>query len=320
MIPTLPSSARVAPVSRPVRYAAWCCWCGVLLACALVLKAQSQAAKVLILNSDQTVDRYATVQAAFKETLGKPTIDIDLAARKLSESQLERLLRDEGAESIYCIGSKAYLLANRVARERTIVMSSAINWQRLPTRKQTRIVATELPVEAQLTLFRYFFPQVKRIGVIYSPEFNREWVREAQDAAERLGVELVAESVRRTSSVPGDLKSLLPKVDALWLTADPTVLSNEATIRDIFQQCQGARKPVFTYSAAYAELGATLMISPDIPTIGRQAAGLLLAEDTGAQPVQSPAGSEITLNLRAVKALGLDLNEEAMDSVNAVIR
>ena len=58
-----------------------------------------------------------------------------------------------------------------------------------------------------------------------------------------------------------------------------------------------------------------------MPTIGRQAAGLLQGLRPGAKKeVQSPAGSEVTLNLRAVKDYGLTLNEEAMDSVNRVLR
>ena len=78
---------------------------------------------------------------------------------------------------------------------------------------------------------------------------------------------------------------------------------------------------MFTYATAFAEFGPTLIVAPDVPTIGRQAAGLLQSVRPGAkQEVQSPAGSEVTLNLRAVQDYGLTLNPEAMDSVNHVIR
>jgi putative tryptophan/tyrosine transport system substrate-binding protein len=295
---------------------------GVLLAFALgvylPMKAQTPHRRVLILNSDRSVEKYEVAQAAFESTIDAQTIDVDLAARRLSETQLRRMLQAEMPTAIYCIGSDAYQQASSVARDQTIVMSSVINWQRFPSRRNTLVIASELPAESQLTMFRYFFPSVKRLGVLYSSEYNREWMTQAVSAGRDVGVEVTGESVRRSSSVARELRALLPRVDALWITADPVVLTEE-TIAEIFRQCHEAKKPVFAYSPAFADLGATLMVSPDFPTIGRQAAGLLQSSEPGGT-VQSPAGSEIILNLRTIKEYALEFNPEALDSVNSVIR
>jgi putative ABC transport system substrate-binding protein len=116
------------------------------------------------------------------------------------------------------------------------------------------------------------------------------------------------------------LSRLLPKVDALWVASDPVVLANEEAVRRVFAAADDARKPSFTYSSAFAEFGPTLIVAPDVPTIGRQAAGILKSLKPGSpKEIQSPAGSEVTLNLRAVREYRLELNEEARDSVNRFI-
>ena len=108
-------------------------------------------------------------------------------------------------------------------------------------------------------------------------------------------------------------------MDALWLTPDPVVLESETVAQLYFKRADAARKPVFTYSAAFTGLGATLVLAPDMPTIGRQAAGV--AQDhAGSQAVSTPAGSEVTLNLNRVQQYGMDFNREALDSVNNIIR
>ena len=291
-----------------------------MLAASWALFAQAQAERVVVVNSDGAVEKYKAAQEAFRETLGKPVKAIDIA--KMSDAAAERAIRAEAPTAVYCIGARAFLASSRAARGRPIVMSSAINWQRLPgsDAAQTHIIANELSSEAQLTMFRYFFPEVKRVGVLYSAEFNRQWIVDAAAAGRNVGVEVIGVSVRSAQGAPSELSHLLPRVDALWITADPVVLVDETAARALFAAAAVARKPVFTYASAFAELSPTLIVAPDVATIGRQAAGLLQGLGPGAKKqIESPAGSEVILNLRAVQEYGLELNNEAMDSVNRLL-
>ncbi len=281
--------------------------------------AQPSAAKVLVINSDASVEKYNVAQQSFIETIGMPVKELNLAG--LSDSAAERAVRAEVPTALYCIGSRAFLTAGKAAKGKPTVLSSTINWQRLPAAASAHVIATEVASESQLTMFSYFFPKVKRIGVLYSAEFNRQWMADAMAAARDVGVEVIGVPVRTTSGARRELGGLLSRVDALWVTADPVVLADVAAVRTLFTACAAAKKPVFTYSTAFSEFDPTLIVAPDIPTIGRQAASLLQGLVPGAKrEVQSPAGSEVTLNLRAVKEYGLVLNNEALDSVNHVIR
>ena len=301
--------------------AAWLVLLVLAVTVLLALAAAPPAVKVLVVNSDASVAKYVEVQNAFKETLGTDAgtvTEVDLS--KVGEAGLRRALAADNPGILYCIGGNAYQSAVKLAKGRSIILSTAINWDRFkPDPRTTRVIANELPAVAQLTLFRHFFPKLQRVGVVYNPAINQQWFEQAVAAGKEVGVEVIGRKVTRSAQVGSALTELTPKVDALWLTPDPVVLENEAAAQLYFTRADAARKPVFAYSPAFTGLGATLVLAPDMPTIGRQAAGV--AQDfAGAPPVSTPAGSEVTLNLKCVQQYGLEFNRDALDAVNNLIR
>jgi len=301
--------------------------CLLFLALLLVLSPASvfagEHAKVLILNSDSKVQKYTFTNDTFKSKLGYNIAEIDLLGNKVNESSIKKTLSSFKPDVIYCIGARAYLAAHKLAKNSSIVFSSTLNWKRLPINKNTYGVANELPTGMQLMIYRYFFPTINKIGVVYSESFNKEWLKAAIKAANDIGVEIIGEPVRKPEDVGGALSRLLPKVDALWITPDPVVLSSTQAILQIFSQSNTLKKPVFAYNEVYARFGAVLVISADLATIGRQAAEVatkILENKKIPSKIQNPAGSYITLNMIKVEKYGLDINLEAMDSVNRLIQ
>ena len=277
---------------------------------------------ILVLNSDMNVQKYLTVQTEFKSRLGIPQVEIDLGRRWVDESRIEEAILDEDPDIIYCIGSRAYLLAHKLARDKSLIFSSAINWQRFPMTQDTYGVANELPPGMQLMMYRYFFPEISKIAVLYS-EINKEWLETATQDAKQVGIEIIGRVVSKPDQVVTSLVELLPQVDALWLISDPIVLSNEKAVRNIFAQTDAAKNPVFAYNEAFATYGAVMVISADVPTIGRQVAQLtvrILENRKIDERIQSPAGTHIIANLRKIEEYGIELNVEALDSVNRIIK
>lgn len=293
----------------------------VLMLLATDVVAESPVGKVVVVNSDAGIEKYKLAQQAFRESFSGEVSVIDIA--RLGEREALQAIRAEAPTALYGIGAKASVAVSKAARGKPVVVSSVINWNRLPEIRSpaVHVVANELPSQTQLTLFRYFFPGIKRVGVLYSRDYNRQWLAGAVAAGKDVGIEVIGVPVRSTRSVDAGLAELLPRVDALWVASDPVVLADEASVRRLFVAIAAARKPSFTYSSAFADFGPTLIVAPDVPTIGRQAASILKAGGNGAaKEIQSPAGSEIILNLGAVRDYGLQLNEEARDSVNRFIR
>ena len=286
-----------------------------------MLSAQEQI-DLLIINSDHAIQKYALTQDVFQANQNKAATVINLADPSVYEAEVADIIKRNQFKIIYCIGTKAYLLANRVAPDKKIIFSSIINWRRLPMTKQSYGIAQELPAGMQLMMYRYLFPEIKKIGVLYSKQYNQEWLSGAIQVAQDVGIELVGEQVSADQNLSTAIEKLFPEVDALWMIADPLVLADKASVVEIFLQAENQKKPVFTYSELFIDFGALLVISADIPTIGRQASAWvdeLRNGKTITERVNNPLGSYVILNMKNIKEYPIRLNKEALGSVNQII-
>ena len=278
---------------------------------------------VLVLNSDASIYKYSLAQSELKSKIANIKCEIDLGSKWKDERKIKKMILDINPGVIYCIGSKAYQMAYKLAEEKNIVFSLVINWRRHPIDKSTYGISNELLQGAQLMIYRYFFQDVSRIGILYSNKYNKEWFDAAAESAKDVGISIVGKPVNKSDKIDSALNKLLPKVDALWLIPDPMVISDIESVNKLFEQCQAAGKPIYTYDKAFTGLGATFIMSADIPTMIRQSAetvSSILENRKIEVKVQNPAGSHIILNMKKVEEYGLNLNIEALDSVNEIIR
>ncbi len=283
----------------------------------------SEAPAILLLNSDGSVEKYSDTGNAFKESLNNlPLQEINMNVPQWEISDVEKMLTTPRFGAVYCIGTKAYLIANQYAGEKNIVFSSIMNWLRLPTTERTYGVSSELPSEMQMMLFRYIFPKVRKISVLYSSQYNKEWFAAALNDAKKMEIEIVGQALADDKETLSALKSLLPGTDAFWLISDPVVMADKTVLFEVLKQCDKAKLPVFSYHDAFAKYGAALVVSADNPTIGRQAAGIATDLLSGKKPEEKvvfPAGTHITLNLKKIGEYGLPYNKDALGSVNNII-
>jgi putative ABC transport system substrate-binding protein len=295
--------------------------CGVLLSLPGHAFAEDSP-EILVLNSDSSVEKYRETQEAFKAMIAQPVLEVDLGDEKWDITDIEDLLYDEDPDVIYCIGTKAYLFANKYAPKKIIVFSSVINWRRLPITDQTYGISNEFHAAMELMQFRYVFPDIQKIGVLYSTKYTEEWFSNAQKAAKEMEVNISGQSIsNRKNAIPA-LKKLLPKIDAFWLISDPEVMSAKEDLLNILEACDAKNIPVFSYHETFANFGAVFTVSVDNPTIGGQAAGIireLLAGSPIEEHVQFPAGTWTVLNRKKVKEYGLQYNEDAIPTINVII-
>ncbi len=277
---------------------------------------------VLILNSDISIYKYSLANTEFKSKVIGLKSEIDLGSKWLDEKAIKNRILEIDPEIIYCIGSKAYQMACKVEKNKNIIFSLIINWHRLPMEKNTYGISNELPQSMQLTMYRYFFPDIKKIGVLYSKDYNKEWFDIAVERAEEMDIDIIGKSVSKPGGIKSALKKLLPKVDALWLIPDPIVIRDLNSVKMIFDKSEAARKPILAYDKAFTNLGASFIMSADISTIGKQAAVLvndIQNEQEISNRIQDPAGTYIILNMKKIKEYEINLNVDALDSVNEII-
>ncbi len=183
-------------------------------------------------------------------------------------------------------------------------------------------ISLDVPIEAQLAMYRALLPTIRVIGVIYDPEKTGTLVKEAAEMAERFGLRFLATPVASQTEVPAALRSLLGKVDALWMLPDDTVITPESLtffLLTAFKQ----NLPVLTISDAFVEAGALAALSPDYTDVGRQACQLSREIESGQRrPAQAsivpPTKVNIALNLQTARQLGLILPPEMVQSASKV--
>ncbi len=278
---------------------------------------------VIILNSDMSIYKYSLAQSELKSKITNLKGEIDLGSKWIDEKKIKKMIYEVNPDVIYCIGSKAYQMAYKLAEKKNIVFSLVINWRRHPIDKGTYGISNEPLQGIQLMMYRYFFKDVNKIGILYSNTYNKEWFDVAVESAKDVGISIIGKSISKPAKIESALNKLLPKVDALWLIPDPMVIYDIESVNKIFKQCQTSGKPIYTYDKAFAGLGATLIMSADIQTMIRQSAQIVsdIQEDRKIEEkVQNPAGSYIILNMKKVEEYGLNLNIEALDSVNEMVR
>ncbi len=292
--------------------------------CLLIGSGQALAEpSVLALVSDGKVSKYRQAMQGFVDASSYEVRVLDITEAGLDEQGIGGVIDAQHPDLIFTVGARAYLLGEKAHDRIPLLFSSAINWQRFPQSKGVYGVAMEVPLSYQFFMYNYFFPTIKRIGVIYSDRYNREYIHRAKQRAKEMGLELVPQKIATSGEIGNALNALAGRIDALWIVADPLVLASSANLQLLFERTEQAGIPIFSYEPAFRNYGPVLTISAEPRSMGAQASALarsVLSGRVSRNQVQEPVGTHITLNLKQVKKLNLKFNEEALDSVTDIIQ
>ncbi|MFC3152053.1 ABC transporter substrate-binding protein [Litoribrevibacter euphylliae] len=282
-------------------------------------KTAAEIDKILVVNSNSHVERYRIAEQAFAESIQGTSYNIiDLMNEDDPVGLLQDVLNHGQFEHIYCIGAKALGSIDYIAPEQDIVFSSVLNWQRFQGQEGISGIASDIAPTSQLAMFKHFFPELTSVGVIYS-DTNKARIKQAVSAAESLGITLHPVQMEDNDDIDHHIQFLSDQVQALWLIPDPVVLSSIHTTTQIFELAHQDKLPIFSSNSLFKDLGATLVVSADLPTIGRQAAILIKNTQQHETQVHYPAGSHIILNMNRTMEYQLELNYQALGSVNELI-
>ena len=184
-------------------------------------------------------------------------------------------------------------------------------------------VMLEFPPAVQLQWVRSFLPDAQTVGVLYNPEENRDTIAEAQRAAARLDLRLVAHEIQRPEDLPGALESLAREVDVLLAVTDRMVLSPQ-TARAILLFTFRNRLPFVGLSASWVKAGALYALERDYEDLGAQCADMALRVQRGTPPSSIPVGMPrkvtFVLNVRTAEHLRLRLPPSLVEDAAEVFR
>lgn len=241
---------------------------------------------------------------------------------------MQRIMESDPA-LILALGAKAAYFAKAATTSRQdvpVIFAMVLNWQRYGLMQgQSNIAGIDSDVSSgtQLLSVNLFFPEVKRLGVLYSEAHSSSAIDEASRAAKLVGLDVVSYQIDRGKELQQAYRRLVGRVDALWLPTDPVLYTLE-NIHWLKRQCLKDRLICIGQSDNIVRLGMLLAVNPDIPSIGSQAAGIadeILHYKTKPSEigVQDPLGTRLTLNAGTAKKIGVTLPEEALHMADEVV-
>lgn len=234
---------------------------------------------------------------------------------QLAEGQhIAKSLRAAPPDLIFAVGLKAAMATKLEIFDTPVVFCMVLNPEAhgLPADNMTGI-AVRPPADTQLAALRSTISKHNRVGVLYDEEHSGDFIRQAHRAAKQQGLELLAIAIRRQDEIPNAVRALLPKIDALWLIQDQTVVS-ESAIPFFLESTLDAKIPLFTFSLTLVQQGALGALISDPWAVGQQAARVAQSRLTGhhasAGVLQVPERPQLALNANVAEYLGVAFSPE----------
>ncbi|MCP5206882.1 MAG: ABC transporter substrate-binding protein [Hahellaceae bacterium] len=179
-----------------------------------------------------------------------------------------------------------------------------------------------LPIDEHLKLVKKIVPTATRLGTIYNPgEANSvtlvEMVKSAGDAH---GLTVTAVAANKTSEVLSAAKSLVGKVDVIYLVTDNTVISAVEAVIKVGEQ---NKLPVIAADTDTVTRGAIAALGFDYYDVGRQTGALVVQILSGVAPGDLPVKGisklDLHLNPGAAQRMGVNLAPALLESAQKII-
>ncbi|MCB1830027.1 MAG: ABC transporter substrate-binding protein [Chromatiaceae bacterium] len=172
-------------------------------------------------------------------------------------------------------------------------------------------VSDLLPLEQHLALIREIVPDAGAVGIPYNPgEANAAvLVKRIEAMAPGLGLKIVTASAPTTGDVLMAARSLVGKVDVIYVTTDNTVI---AAFESVLKVGREAQIPVIAGDTDTVSRGAVAAVGFDYYDVGRQTGVLLLRVLNGEHPgdiaVRGVEKTRLHLNPASARTMGVELS------------
>lgn len=177
------------------------------------------------------------------------------------------------------------------------------------------------PMDKHLGLIRELHPEIKALGVIYnSGEANSRALADLLKAeTSKAGIILEEATVARSSDVFQAAKSLVGKVQAVYVPTDNTVVSAFEALAKV---CQENKLPLYAADVDSVPRGAVAALGFDYYEHGRQTGAMAARIFQGADPattsVETQQDLELHINLPAAALMGVSIPEAMRQAAGKV--
>jgi putative ABC transport system substrate-binding protein len=174
----------------------------------------------------------------------------------------------------------------------------------------------------RLEALRQLLPDVRRLAILGNADYPAAVVEmvDLQATARKLGLETIMPEVRRAEDMAPAIEQLMGRVDALYVSADPLISTNQVRINTL---ALAAQLPTMHGARYYVEDGGLMSYGPNYGEMFRRAGDyvdkILHGTKPGDLPIEQPTKFELVISLKTAKALGITVPPSLLATADEVI-
>jgi len=283
------------------------------------------AEKRVLIVANAAAEPYSQVIAGFKEQLAERRIEAaftELAVPQLSagSSALAAEITAGKPDLILAVGGEASELAAHSSKTVPIVATLILKNTLFETANMTGVSLT-YPLATQIQWLKKFFPEQKRIAILFNPAENTKTIQDLNKETERAGLELTAIPVETPKQLPYALEQLAKEVEILLSIPDEVAMSPK-TAKEVLLASFRNRVPLIGLSDNWVKSGALYALSWDYADLGRQcgvqAQQLLNGVSVQKVPYETPRKVVYTINSKIAEHMNIAIPDSLLKNAKLI--
>ncbi|MBI3449981.1 MAG: ABC transporter substrate-binding protein [Acidobacteria bacterium] len=277
----------------------------------------------VVIALSQDLAPYRAAVDAFRAETGSPVVVMSLKGDVAEGAWVLREIREQKPDAVLTVGSLATEILAPQIPDIPVVFCMAMGVsESVLSAKNVSGISLNVDPETQFRALRRALPGVTTVGVVFDPAHSASLIEDAGRKAKLLGLDLIPRPVSSANDVPGVVRDLVGKVQALWLIPDSTCFSRES-FQFVLNLSLEVKVPLLVFSEAYVSAGALLSLSPDYAEIGRQAARMLRRVNVqgalAGDRVEAPEHPRLVINRRTEGTLNLSIAPETLRAADRIV-
>jgi hypothetical protein len=267
---------------------------------------------VAVLSSDSSP--YQEALTGFEETYGQ-----NVPALHLSREDFKA---PHPGTIVVAFGGKAALEAS--SYEGVIIYGLAPGIKIHTEQRSATLIRihTSPPVRLVLQRYKEVQPSLRRLAVLWIGDSIADYFAEKDQIASALGVELISLHLKTLDDLPGQLRNLQGKADAIWMPPDAALITPQsfAAVREF---CNAQHIPFYVPSDGLVEKGATAAVYTSFRELGRLAGAVAkksAAGTLGETRSVYPDKISLAVNVTAANRSGLTIAPDVLRNADKVVR
>lgn len=255
---------------------------------------------------------FTEIISGIEDKVGEPVANYPVSA-DTDIHALKSTLKRNNTQVVIALGREGLKVAMQLNDHIKVVVGGVVT---VPDKSLGGVPVISLTPDPALLFVRMkaLMPSLKRVLVVYNPDFNGWLMELAKNAADDQGLKLVTYQTRDLRKALEDYKAIFSKVDghsdALWLPLDPTTVEESSILPLVLQESWNNNLATFSSNFGYVRRGILFSLYPDNSNLGKSLAtlaqGILNSGDYGKRGLMPLRDVQSAVNARTAKHLGLN--------------